>query len=54
MKFGIFYIVQWHESRTQEQALREALDVITRAWTEERLTYQGKFALAAEVVARVR
>ena len=26
MKFGIFHIVPWHESRTQEQALREALE----------------------------
>ena len=23
MPFGIFSIVQWHESRTQEQALRQ-------------------------------
>jgi hypothetical protein len=31
VKFGIFYIVQWHESRTQAQALREALEQIELA-----------------------
>lgn len=31
MKFGIFTIVPWHESRTQEQALREALEQIELA-----------------------
>ena len=31
MKFGIFYIVPWHESSTQEQALREAMEQIELA-----------------------
>ena len=31
MKFGLFTIVPWHESRTQEQALREALEQIELA-----------------------
>ena len=31
MKFGIFHLVPWHESRTQEQALREAMDEIELA-----------------------
>ena len=31
MKFGLFHIVPWHESRTQEQALREALEQIELA-----------------------
>jgi alkanesulfonate monooxygenase SsuD/methylene tetrahydromethanopterin reductase-like flavin-dependent oxidoreductase (luciferase family) len=31
MHFGIFSIVQWHDSRTQEQALREALEQIELA-----------------------
>ena len=31
MKFGLFYIVQWHENRTQQQALQEALEQIELA-----------------------
>ena len=31
MKFGIFHIVPWHESRTQQQALQEALEQIELA-----------------------
>ncbi len=31
MKFGIFTIVPWHESHTQEQALREAMEQIELA-----------------------
>ena len=31
MKFGIFYIVPWHESFTQEQALNQALEQIELA-----------------------
>lgn len=31
MKFGLFHIVPWHESRTQEQALQEALEQIELA-----------------------
>ena len=31
MKFGLFTIVPWHESRTQEQSLREALEQIELA-----------------------
>ena len=31
MKFGIFHIVPWHESRTQQQALEEALEQIELA-----------------------
>ena len=31
MKFGIFHLVPWHESRTQEQALREAMEEIELA-----------------------
>ena len=31
MKFGLFTIVQWHESRTQAEALREALEQIELA-----------------------
>ena len=31
MRFGIFHIVQWHESRTQEQALLEAVEQIELA-----------------------
>lgn len=31
MKFGLFYVVQWHESRTQQQALEEALEQIELA-----------------------
>ena len=28
MKFGLFHIVPWHESRTQEQSLQDALEQI--------------------------
>ena len=31
MKFGLFTIVPWHESRTQEQALKEAMEQIELA-----------------------
>ena len=31
MRFGIFYIAQWHESKTQEQTLREAIEEIQLA-----------------------
>ena len=31
MKFGLFHIVPWHESRTQEQSLRDALEQIELA-----------------------
>ena len=67
MKFGIFYIVQWHESRTQEQALREALEQIELAdqlgidevWLGEHHfsrhgLLSGLFAFAGHVVARTK
>ena len=47
MQFGIFSIVQWHESHTQEQALREALGKIelemfaTQVMTHSRETPVG-------------
>ena len=31
MKFGTFHIIQWHESKTQEQSIREALEQIELA-----------------------
>ena len=31
MKFGIFHLVPWHESRTQELALREAMEEVELA-----------------------
>ena len=31
MKFGLFTIVPWHESRTQQQSLREAMEQIELA-----------------------
>ncbi|PKB82834.1 MAG: hypothetical protein BZY88_03575 [SAR202 cluster bacterium Io17-Chloro-G9] len=31
MKFGLFHIVPWHESRTQEESLRDALEQIELA-----------------------
>ncbi|HEY7492267.1 MAG TPA: LLM class flavin-dependent oxidoreductase, partial [Candidatus Tectomicrobia bacterium] len=67
MKFGIFYIVQWHESRTQEQALREALEQIELAdqlgidevWLGEHHfsrhgLLSGLFSFAGHVAARTK
>jgi len=67
MQFGIFYIVQWHESRTQEQALREALEQIELAdqlgidevWLGEHHfsrhgLLSGLFSFAGHVAARTR
>ena len=31
MRFGLFHLLQWHESRTQEQVYREAIEQILRA-----------------------
>jgi len=67
MQFGIFYIVQWHESRTQEQALREAMEQIELAdqlgidevWLGEHHfsrhgLLSGLFSFAGHVAARTR
>ncbi len=67
MQFGIFYIVQWHESRTQEQALREALEQIELAdqlgidevWLGEHHfsrhgLLSGLFSFAGHVAARTK
>jgi alkanesulfonate monooxygenase SsuD/methylene tetrahydromethanopterin reductase-like flavin-dependent oxidoreductase (luciferase family) len=67
MRFGIFYIVQWHESRTQEQALREAVEQIELAdqlgidevWLGEHHfsrhgLLSGLFSFAGHVAARTR
>jgi alkanesulfonate monooxygenase SsuD/methylene tetrahydromethanopterin reductase-like flavin-dependent oxidoreductase (luciferase family) len=67
VKFGIFYIVQWHESRTQEQALREALEQIELAdqlgidevWLGEHHfsrhgLLSGLFSFAGHVAARTK
>jgi len=31
MRFGLFHLLQWHESKTQEQVYREAIEQILRA-----------------------
>jgi alkanesulfonate monooxygenase SsuD/methylene tetrahydromethanopterin reductase-like flavin-dependent oxidoreductase (luciferase family) len=67
MQFGIFYIVQWHESRTQAQALREALEQIELAdqlgldevWLGEHHfsrhgLLSGLFSFAGHVAARTK
>ena len=67
MKFGIFYIVQWHQSRTHEQALNEALEEIVLAddlglddvWLGEHHfsrhgLLSGIFSFAGHVVARTK
>ena len=67
MRFGIFYIVQLHESRTEEQALREALKEIELAdqlgidevWLGEHHfsrhgLLSGIFSFASHVAARTK
>src|SRR5262245_33512895 len=67
MQFGIFYIVQWHESRTQAQALHEALEQIELAdqlgidevWLGEHHfsrhgLLSGLFSFAGHVAARTK
>ena len=49
MKFGIFHIVQWHESRSPQEALGEAMEQIElaerlgieEAWLGEHLGANG-------------
>jgi len=63
--FGIFFIVQWHESRSQEQTLREALEHIAptdqlgidEVWLGEHHfsrhgLLSGLFSFAGHVAAR--
>jgi alkanesulfonate monooxygenase SsuD/methylene tetrahydromethanopterin reductase-like flavin-dependent oxidoreductase (luciferase family) len=66
MQFGIFYIVQWHESRTQEQALQEALSKLSlqissalmrSGWANTASRHgllSGLFSFAGHVAARTR
>ena len=67
MKFGIFSIVQWHESRTHQQALSEALEEIElaeqlgidEAWLGEHHfsrhgLLSGIFSFVGAVAARTR